>query len=245
MLKAVIFDIDDTLFDHRHSARTALTTLQEHYPTELGAVPMDELERAHRELLNTIHIQVLNGTLDQSEARRRRFALLLTRYGIEASEEEQLALRRRYRACYQASRRAAIGSIPLLMALRERELRIGLLSNNLVEEQLGKLDACGLRDLVDSMTISEEAGVTKPDLRIFHIALERLGCSASEVVLIGDSWTNDIQPARTLGIHSIWYNSYAAPIRDETVPILTSFLDLDLVLAMVLGSGATLWNSRN
>lgn len=149
MLKAVIFDIDDTLFDHRHSARTGLATLQSYFPTALGTVPLDDLERTHRELLNTIHIQVLNGTLDQGEARRLRFAKLLTRYGIEASEEEQLVLRRRYRASYQSSRRAALGAIPLLKALRERELRIGLLSNNLVEEQLGKLDACGLRELVD------------------------------------------------------------------------------------------------
>lgn len=86
------------------------------------------------------------------------------------------------------------------------------------------------------MTISEEAGVAKPDFRIFHIALERLGCSTEEVALVGDSWANDIQPAQALGIRSIWYNSYAAPIRDETVPVLTSFLDLELAISVVLDS---------
>ena len=51
---------------------------------------------------------------------------------------------------------------------------------------------------------SAEAGFRKPDPEIFRIALEKTGCLPEEVVVIGDSYKNDIQPANNLGCPSIW-----------------------------------------
>ena len=83
------------------------------------------------------------------------------------------------------------GAAALLERVRQRA-RSASCSNNLLEEQQGKLRDCGLDGYIDVLVVSEEAGVSKPDPRIFEIALERLGCAAGEVVMVGDSWAADV-----------------------------------------------------
>ncbi|HEX5315593.1 MAG TPA: HAD family hydrolase, partial [Candidatus Kapabacteria bacterium] len=171
MLKAVLFDLDDTLYDHRHSSRSALAVLQKKLPAVLGMVSLDELERVNLSILNEIHIEVLSGTIDVESARRKRFSQLLLQYDFTLTEEQLAEVSSVYREAYQQSWRASIGAVELLTALREKGLKIGIISNNLVEEQMEKLRVCNLLDHIDSLTISEEAGIAKPDPQIFRIAL--------------------------------------------------------------------------
>ncbi|HWF44110.1 MAG TPA: hypothetical protein VG537_05680, partial [Candidatus Kapabacteria bacterium] len=63
VLKTVLFDLDDTLFDHRHSSRTALGLFKIRFAKQLEQVSLDELERANLEILNEIHVHVLDGSL--------------------------------------------------------------------------------------------------------------------------------------------------------------------------------------
>ena len=107
-------------------------------------------------------------------------------------------------------RRAIAGAAELLAAVKERS-QVGIVSNNLLEEQQGKLRQCGLDRFVDELVVSEEARVSKPDPRIFQIALERLGRRASEVVMVGDSWAADVIGARGAGIRAIWFNPQHLP----------------------------------
>jgi HAD superfamily hydrolase (TIGR01549 family) len=242
LLKTALFDLDDTLFDHRHSARVALGLLKERYQDKFSNISLDELERIHLEILNEIHVDVLKGTITIEDARIRRFAMLSSRYDLLLSEEEQHEASSLYRTVYQSSRRAAVGSLDLLQALRLRGIRIGIVTNNLVEEQLDKIQHCGLAPFIDSITISEEAGVSKPHSRIFQIALERLHSTSDGAVMIGDSWTSDILGARAAGIRAVWYNCYGkrapvkenAPVEAEQVPELRSFEDLDYSLQCIL-----------
>jgi HAD superfamily hydrolase (TIGR01549 family) len=234
-LRAVLFDLDDTLYDHRHSSRAALALLQQEYPAVLGAVSLDELERANLNILNTIHIEVLNRSVDVETARRKRFFRLFSQYEMELPAEEQARVSTLYREAYRQSWRAADGAVELLTVLRGHGLKTGIISNNLVEEQMEKLRVCNLEHLIDSLTISEEAGVAKPDPRIFQIALDRLGCLPNQVVMIGDAWENDIVPARAMGIHAIWFNSYGVPAPEEHTPSLTSFSDLPATLRLIIG----------
>ena len=51
---------------------------------------------------------------------------------------------------------------------------------------------------------SAEEGVAKPDLKIFEIALKRSGCKAENTIMIGDRLDNDIKPAKSIGMKTIW-----------------------------------------
>ncbi|MNN73951.1 Pyrimidine 5'-nucleotidase YjjG [compost metagenome] len=61
-----------------------------------------------------------------------------------------------------------------------------------------------LRHFFDAIIVSGDLGIKKPDERIYRIALERLGASAEETVIVGDHPVNDIWGAAQLGIRGIW-----------------------------------------
>jgi putative hydrolase of the HAD superfamily len=70
--------------------------------------------------------------------------------------------------------------------------------------------------------VSEEAGVSKPDPRIFEMALERANARAGEAVMVGDSWANDVEGARAAGIRAVWFNRDGRLAPDPAVPVLRS-----------------------
>ena len=81
--------------------------------------------------------------------------------------------------------------------------KIGVIAN----QSLGtkdRLEAFGILKYIDLVIASAEEGVSKPDLRIFEIALERAGCRPENAVMVGDRLDNDISPAKKLGMTAIW-----------------------------------------
>lgn len=74
---------------------------------------------------------------------------------------------------------------------------LGVLSNGVGYVQRGKLDAHGLVDRFDSVVVSHDVGVMKPDSRLFAVAEERL--PADEYVYVGDSAEDDIAGAVDAG----------------------------------------------
>lgn len=57
---------------------------------------------------------------------------------------------------------------------------------------------------IDLVVASAEEGVSKPDRRIFEIALQRAGCRPENTVMIGNRIDNDIVPAKKMGMKSVW-----------------------------------------
>lgn len=79
-----------------------------------------------------------------------------------------------------------------------------IVSNGFIEVQHEKIRLSGLADCFKFIVLSEEVGAQKPNPVIYQKALELNGLSAEEVVMVGDSWTSDIQGAINTGIDYIW-----------------------------------------
>ena len=117
-------------------------------------------------------------------------------------------------------------ALPVLDELRGRGLKIGLISN-------------GARDLeefaahhaleVDAMVGSRAHGRVKPDPSIFAAALTALGTAAEETAMVGDSFEDDIEGARALGIRAILLD------RDGLRPDEPERIDTLLALPAALG----------
>jgi HAD superfamily hydrolase (TIGR01549 family) len=214
-MHAFLFDLDDTLFDHRHSTREALAVIRERL-APLAALTADVLEEQHSIVLEELHQRVLAGELDVDAARIERFRRLVEMHGGTSRAHDIEAAARAYRSAYVASRRAVTGAAHALEALRPHG-RIGIISNNVTAEQLEKMAACGLDRLVDAVVISEAVGVAKPAPEIFGIALARLGADPADAVMIGDSWTADVCGARAAGIRAIWFNPLGRLCPDATL----------------------------
>ena len=90
----------------------------------------------------------------------------------------------------------------VLQALHGR-YKLGIIANQSAgtEERLVQF---GIRDYFDVVVASAEAGVAKPDKRIFELALSQAGCSANEACMVGDRLDNDIAPAAEMGMYTVW-----------------------------------------
>jgi putative hydrolase of the HAD superfamily len=91
-----------------------------------------------------------------------------------------------------------------LLALRATGIRLGVVTNGGGANQRAKIEALGLRHYVDSIIISGEVGVEKPDARIFALALAELGCEPARAWFVGDHPHNDALGAANAGLHAIW-----------------------------------------
>lgn len=92
----------------------------------------------------------------------------------------------------------------VLRELRERGLRIGIVTNGWVEAQTACLDRTGLAPLVDDVVISRGVGLSKPDPAIYTLALARLGVSASDAWFVGDSPRNDVWGPQQVGLRAAY-----------------------------------------
>ncbi len=237
MIRAVLFDLDDTLVDHHHASHAAIAGVRERF-AELQAVELAALAAEHQRLLELLHHDVAMGARTPAEARVERYRRLFEFVG--ADPRYCTAATELHRRLYQANRRAVDGALELVVHLRER-LRIAVVTNNTVAEQTEKLAAFGFAPHVDLLVTSEEVGAAKPDPRIFRVALERLECEAHEAVMIGDAWHADVLGAAGAGIRALWLNRHGAAHPDPAVAMqLRSLAPAAHVAALVAPDHALL-----
>ncbi len=234
MTRAVLFDLDDTLFDHRGSSRAALSMV---HGRHAGESDFEVFERHHARILEDLHLEVLDGRRTLDDARRERFRRVFAAVGIALSEAETDRIAAEYRAGYVPSWRPMAGAADLVAAVRSRA-RIGVISNNLIEETRDKLAFCQLASLVDVVVVSGDEGISKPHPRIFQIALDRLGVTAAQAVMVGDSWAADITGAWRAGIRAVWFNPRRAalPRQPGGVAVIESLTPVSAVLPVILPS---------
>lgn len=233
-VKAVLFDLDDTLYDHRFSSRNGLIALKRRYAF-LHNVKLDELEKHYFNVLNEIHLsKVLTGFYTLDEARNERMRILFAEFYGDTAEETLNEARKIYSYSYEKTQRSVPGAKQLLKALKKK-VNIGIVSNNFLKGQIGKVNETGLAPYIDIVVTSEEIGVTKPDPEIFDAALKKLNCGSDEAVMIGDSWEIDISGARNAGIRAIWFNRYGLPCPDPVAAReIRTFEPIDVTLDVIL-----------
>ncbi|HXQ79453.1 MAG TPA: HAD-IA family hydrolase [Thermoplasmata archaeon] len=204
--RAILFDMDDTIFDHSLTCRRSLARVREADPRLRGR-PLEALWHEYLRLLEAVQPDVFAGRVTVQESRVERFRQLARFCGSEVSTSSAADLSAEYRAHYLQLRRVVPGARRVLERLQGRTV-IGVVTNNEVAEQEEKLDFLKLRSLIDFMVVSAGVGVAKPDPEIFEIALRRARARPKETVMVGDSWRSDVTGARNVGIRPIWFNRF-------------------------------------
>jgi putative hydrolase of the HAD superfamily len=234
--KAVLFDLDDTIFDHQHARRSALEALQRAYPV-LANQTIAELEATHERHMQATFAAFLAGKFDVNDSRRERQQLFFRDYGATLSTEQADEAENRYRQAYNADRRPVPGALALIDALRTRGLKIGVVTNGVQLEQAEKIRLCGLEAKIDSVATSGQLKVKKPDRAIFEHVLSALSIAPTDAVMIGDSWQNDVIGARNAGIPAIWFNRYNQPYPETTdstrILTITQLEPIDVTLRLL------------
>lgn len=202
MIKALVFDLDDTLYDQALPFERALA---DHLPVENLAI--DALYIAFRHYADEVFEDSVAGRMSMEEMHCYRMQRALADFGIDVTEDEALAIQWSYQV-YLGQLELTPEMAELLAYCQRIGLVIGLITNGPHQHQLRKIQALKLEKWMakEHMMISGEVGVTKPAIDIFQLMEVRLGFSAEEICYIGDSFDNDIIGAKQAGWQAIWYN---------------------------------------
>jgi putative hydrolase of the HAD superfamily len=185
--RAIVFDLDDTLYPYRMFVRSGLRTVAERLAKE-AAIGKQEMSRHIAEVLAT-------------SERGQELQALCARLALEPSLMPALVDMVRAHA---PSIRLPRESRHVLMLVR-RSWRVGILTNGTPAVQRRKIAALGVEALVDEIVVAEEigAGAAKPSRRAFDTVLARLGGRAGETVFVGDDLKVDIRGALAAGLKAI------------------------------------------
>ena len=197
--RAILFDLDDTLFDHQRASTLALGAMHAAHAPDL---PFEPFANKHAEVLEIFHARFLAGEFTLDQARVARMQSLFAAFERDIDAATAIEAAQRYRESHQANRHLVPGTIELLDRVREH-CRLGVVTNNSTIEQIEKLRALNIASYFDTVVISEDVGITKPDPKIFSIALTRIGARPQDAVFVGDNWTNDVVGAINAGMSAV------------------------------------------
>ena len=185
-IKAVLFDLDNTLYDFSTVHRQALAALAEYGESRFDVPARRFLIACHNRIIICQRMLELLGL---------------------PSIVTPLELYETYWGTLLRIMKPRDGAIELLNRLHRRHVQTAIVTDMTAHIQHRKIAALGFAGVLDAMVTSEEAGVEKPNPKIFLDCLHKLQIKPQEALYIGDSFERDIIGAHAAGLLPFWLNT--------------------------------------
>jgi putative hydrolase of the HAD superfamily len=225
VIRSVIFDLGGTLVDFRsHTSPTGdgvadwrnmeergITALYRFLIERGYTLPVQDPLQGKGEFSEAMW-NIANHAWGEAMAGRANGRLLdiiaatVARFGMVFDDETQMQAARVYTAGVGDGAFPLDGARETLRELKERGLRLGLLSNTMWPSQFHEeeLIRFGLIEFLDVLVFSCEVGLWKPNAPAFRYVIGRLGVSPSEAVFVGDQPPIDVVGAQSAGLRAVW-----------------------------------------
>lgn len=226
MIKAIFFDVDDTMYDHLYPFQRAISEVVKH----IEPFPFEDAYHRMRYYSDKLSVQyggaeVMAKQGIDSKMQAERFQFALADFGVTLSFEQAELVQQTYLAT-----QFNITIFPnvdiLLLSLKEKGYTVGLLTNGAEHHQTKKIKALQLDKIIDenNIFISGKYGTDKPDPAIFRLINNTLNIDAAQCLYVGDSWRNDVIGASNAGWNMLWFNhrGQACPKADMKVEQVNS-----------------------
>ena len=218
--QALFLDLDETLVDGLNPEVVVQTcaAIASLYP-ELDAA---RLAAANREVWDdywpTVEDEWTLGELDGAAVSLEAWRRALRKCGCtDESVAERTTRIFRQQSC--AAYRLFDEAHDLVAAAQGARIPLALITNGASDSQRDKLAALGIGHWFETIVISGEVGLAKPDPRIFEVALEALAVERDAVWHVGDNLASDVTGAKATGLTAVWLNgSGVARTADDPEP---------------------------
>jgi putative hydrolase of the HAD superfamily len=223
-IRAVIFDLDDTLLDHTTAIRAAVTELYGQRP-ELITKFTDEpaFQKAWVDVQDKHYPTYLRGAISHAEQKILRIRELWQPLA-NLSEEQCFQIYDHFQMLYAKNWKLFPDVFPCFAALVP--LKIGLISNGWGKQQREKLELEKLSEKFEVVVISSEVGMAKPEPRIFQMACAALRVKPQEAMYVGDLYDLDVQGPQSAGLVPVWLRRKAGHLESPGVYIIRSLNEL-------------------
>ena len=196
MIQAVFFDMDDTLYDtsgFASIARRAAVKSMVHNGLQCSE------EEGYEHLMEIVREKGSNYS--------KHFNILTN--DINGSEDPLIIVNGiiTYHNTKFAMLKLQPDSFAILLYLKSKGYKVGLITNGKEFKQWEKLIRLGLYPFFDEIVTSESVGVEKPDAKIYQIAMDRLNVTKGTSIMVGNNFDVDIMGAYNAGMQSMIINS--------------------------------------
>lgn len=207
-LKAVLFDLDDTLYTNFSAGDAYGYERMGEYAEKTFGIDRAVFAQAMRDQRKAFYrrqpgIPIIHDRVLIAQRTLESFGWNAIRHAP--------ALHQIYWKSMFSKMELEPSALPLLKLLKQAGIKRAVCTDMMTYVQMKKLEYLNLADDVDYLVASEEAGMDKPCETIFLLALQKCHCLADEAIMIGDNFQHDIQGALDVGIGGIWLNRKKEP----------------------------------
>jgi len=202
IFKAVFFDADGTLVDHKECEKQAL----EHLFENIGLIYKNEYQDVFRPLDNELwYSGSYNGVpILRKDVPVYRFKLFFDM--LDIVYDDYVKANDLFKTGLANSIALMDNAVEIIEYLFGKGYMLCVVTNGLIELQRPRVTNSKIGKFISHVIVSEEVGAPKPNPLIFQTLLNRMFLSANEVIMIGDSLKNDIQGSKNAGIKAVWFN---------------------------------------
>lgn len=235
MIQAVIFDIDNTLYDYDAAHAVAFEALTGYAQRALGVDPerFDALHQAANQVLKAR----TGGDCAAIHNRLIRYQILLEE--LDKPVFHAPIMERLYWNTLIDAAVPSPGALDCLGRLRQAGIRLGVGTDMTADWQYVKLERLNMLPLLDFVVTSEEISQEKPGARFFRLCREKAGCPASNCVFVGDNRKKDVEGARSAGMRPVWYRPQSGPSTPVLVDGVLEISRLDELAEYLLSPSRT------
>lgn len=203
-MKFIYFDLDETIIDIKKAQNLACEYLYNYYgfykkvDVETFIIKWDELTDYHYSFYTKKEISY-------NEQRRRRVIDLFATYDTELDKSPN-EIYDIYLKAFEESWCLFDDVEDTIKKLHDLGYKLGVISNGDLNQQTDKLRRTGIIEYFDIIITSSEYPFSKPDSKIYEVALAKAGVEKNEMIMIGDQIKKDVLPCLKIGVESIWLN---------------------------------------
>jgi putative hydrolase of the HAD superfamily len=200
--RALLLDLDDTLFDHRGAAERGLRTWLAGLGLAETALDLEHHVERWFVLETRHHERAQRGEVSFLEHRRARIRDFLPSWDLadDALADDVYA---GFLACYRAAWRAFDDAAAAIDAARAAGIRVGILTNGDQAVQAEKVRRTGLLRPDVPVFASSSLPAAKPDPRSYRTACASLGADPAATLMVGDSLRHDVVGAQRAGLEAL------------------------------------------
>ncbi|MFJ7074534.1 HAD family hydrolase [Streptomyces sp. NPDC098781] len=210
-IRAVVWDVDDTIFDYTTADRTGMRA---HLTTEGLLDAYEGVEQALARWRQVTDAQWARFSAGEGTFQGQRRDRVRAFLGAELTDAEADAWFERYVGHYEAAWALFPDVLPVLDVLAASH-RHAVLSNSSLTVQDRKLRVLGVHDRFEAILCAAELGVSKPEAGAFHAACAALDLAPEQVAYVGDHPDIDGRGAAAAGLLSVWIDRDGAYTSDD------------------------------
>ena len=198
-----LFDLDQTLLDFHASEYKALGIVL----SSNGLSFSDEIYQAFKEYNKSLWLELEKGNITRTELFIKRFQYVFSQCEGDSGALDPMKINNDFIRTMSVNGVLMDGALEFVRKLKENipDAGIYIASNGATVNAKGRIASTGLDKYIDDLFISEDLGVTKPDVSFFNICLDKIGEPGASCIMIGDSLSSDMLGAKNASIDSVWF----------------------------------------